>query len=1340
MRQFFTVLTCAYLLLHFSPSAWAQCNPALCTIPVPQVNAIDACVLPNPQSLHCYYGQTTPDSPQTIPPVWCSDIDNNHWFAFTATTVSTFFSFTVFDCSFGSGIQVAILSTTDCVNFELVTVCKGIGTLFSQTLIVPNLIVGEVYYLCIDGTDGALCEYSINGENPAVSVGGSPDVCIPSDPTSTYTTSGISSWTINPPGAGMFVGNPVSNVVTVNWLQSGPAEVCAQNVACPDAPLKCIDVWVRGGLSEQTVNLCEGKTVSCAGQTYSTPGVYEVYFDTGNNCDSTVRCFVQLIPTDTTNETHAFCPGDSVRCAGKYFGMPGNFPVKLQTPQGCDSIVKCQINIIPIDTSNQVVNLCGPVAFALCGSTYTASGLYTATCVSALGCDSIIQLDLAILQPKAVLATPALLGCDMNATVTLFLSSWTQNTAIGGATLYKWFGPGIVGPSNQQTVQVNQPGEYCLVLTHARGTVFCADTVCATVIASGSAPQMPQLVGDENPCANTATVYTAMALGFPLPDSYTWNTSGNITFTQISADSITIQWPDTLLSGQICVAANDSCGASQATCISIVVIPTSSNATIQLCQGETIWLGGALQNTSGIYLDTLLTANGCDSIRTTVLIINPIDTATNFSTTCIPAEAGTTTGIFMQTNGCDSIVITTISLLPSDSIWFASSTCDASAIGVFVQNLNNQFGCDSVVTTTVTLSPTDSTFYYTTTCDPAAAGIFVEIYTDAQGCDSVLISTVTGLPRDTSLLYEVTCDLASAGVFFQNLTNQYGCDSLVITTTTWVASDTTNLAATTCDQTNAGVFTQMLLNQNGCDSLVITTISLLPSDTTLLFATTCDPVSAGMFVQMLSNTQGCDSLIITTVELLPTSQTLLESSTCDSTQVGSTVQIWSNQYGCDSIVTSVVNLLPPASCSINLTLTVGNIPCNTTTGSLILTAILGEAPFEYTVLSSGLSLANGNITVVGVPQILSGLMAGNYTVEIISANGLSATAQASIVQLLAPSLNIQPTSDYQGFAVSCANEMDGSVQAMASAGLAPYSFAWSNGQVTVDINALGAGLYTVTVTDANNCTNTASITLIEPMPLNISFIVNDLNCFGNNNGAIQVETSGGVAPYRYSLGNNTFQNTNLFSNLDAGTYIATTSDANDCQQTEIIVVNASIPVTVDLGPDQTISLGGTTILQAVVNLPLDSILLVAWTPPFDTSDCTNCLEQIVTPFASTTYSVKITALNGCSGTDKITVIVDRSLDLFKPNIFSPNGDGENDLFRIFAKPGLVRQFKSFQIFDRWGELIYAFDQAFTPDDNVGWDGKFDGRLMNPGVFIWVIEVEFANGEKQTVTGNVTLAR
>jgi len=252
--------------------------------------------------------------------------------------------------------------------------------------------------------------------------------------------------------------------------------------------------------------------------------------------------------------------------------------------------------------------------------------------------------------------------------------------------------------------------------------------------------------------------------------------------------------------------------------------------------------------------------------------------------------------------------------------------------------------------------------------------------------------------------------------------------------------------------------------------------------------------------------------------------------------------------------------------------------------------------------------------------------------------------------------------------------------------------------------------------------------------------VNNPTCFGNNTGAITVTASGGAPPYRFAVNGGNAQNSNVFPNLSAGSYSLTAYDANDCETSEIIAINTPVPLSVDLGEDQTIELGASVTLQAIVNVPFDSLASVVWTPLPDSAECPQCLTQNIIPLISTTYSIQVIDNNGCRDDDKVVVIVDRQKHVYVPNVFSPDGDGQNDKFRLFARPGSVHNVRYVSVYDRWGDAVFQVKDFSPYDQSIGWDGTYKGQAMTPAVFVWVAEIEFIDGYTEIFKGDVTLLR
>ncbi len=139
----------------------------------------------------------------------------------------------------------------------------------------------------------------------------------------------------------------------------------------------------------------------------------------------------------------------------------------------------------------------------------------------------------------------------------------------------------------------------------------------------------------------------------------------------------------------------------------------------------------------------------------------------------------------------------------------------------------------------------------------------------------------------------------------------------------------------------------------------------------------------------------------------------------------------------------------------------------------------------------------------------------------------------------------------------------------------------------------------------------------------------------------------------------------------------------------------------------------------------------SWTPP-DGLSCVFCQNPIATPLVSTWYYVTVTNSSNCSRVDSVYIDVDPSSNIYVPNIFSPNEDGNNDIYFVRGKG--VKQF-NLAIYNRWGQKVFESD-----DIQKGWDGTKDGTLMNQGVFVYKLYVILHNGDVFEQTGNITLVR
>ncbi|MBK9400621.1 MAG: SprB repeat-containing protein [Bacteroidetes bacterium] len=232
-------------------------------------------------------------------------------------------------------------------------------------------------------------------------------------------------------------------------------------------------------------------------------------------------------------------------------------------------------------------------------------------------------------------------------------------------------------------------------------------------------------------------------------------------------------------------------------------------------------------------------------------------------------------------------------------------------------------------------------------------------------------------------------------------------------------------------------------------------------------------------------------------------------------------------------------------------------------GTASFSAAGGTAPYTY-------SWSNGAVTAN-----TSGLIAGTYNLTVTDDKGCVTTSSVLITEPAAILFNTPSITN-----VSCFNGNNGQLSVSNSGGLAPYAYQWSTGSTNAVLNNLAAGADTVTVTDANSCTETRTMSVLQPDAISIQSAINAIPCFGMNNAAITVNTSGGVAPYSYVWNNGA--NTNAISSLSPGTYSIIITDANNCVFDTTYTITQPTALQAAGNPD-TICIGQAAVLNAVVN-------------------------------------------------------------------------------------------------------------------------------------------------------------
>jgi gliding motility-associated-like protein len=805
-----------------------------------------------------------------------------------------------------------------------------------------------------------------------------------------------------------------------------------------------------------------------------------------------------------------------------------------------------------------------------------APGNYSVTITDANGCQNVHNL--TITQPNVLLAsaiqTVPIACFNGNATVVV--------SATGGTNPYT--GTGTFFPT---------AGVYNYVVSDAQG---CSDTATITILQPTALTATATIVNPIVCFGGQATVNISASGGIaPYVGTGNINVSaGNQSFTVTDANgcsfavNLFINQPTQLLTS--ISSQNVSCfnaGNGSAT-----VTPIGGTPGYQYLWSNTDTTASTSNLVPGLYSVVVTDTNGCQSTNQVTItqpsqltasssISSPVFCFGGNATINITAAGGTQpyTGIgsFLQiagtqtyyvtdANGCvDSTTITVNQ--PNQLIAFANQTTNVLCFGG---------------TATVAISSTGGTPSFTGTGNfTVSAGWNNFTVTDSYGCQdttSIFINQPTLLVANATLVSPVLCNGGTAAI---NISASGG-------TPGYIGQGNFTVIA--------GTYTYNISDANGCTAS--TTITITQPNTLQAVANITSPIvcNAGTGVITITGIGGTAPYTGTGSFTVP---------------AGTYTYPITDANGCTSSVTITINQ-PPV---LTVSLTQINVNCNGfATGSITANPAGGQGPYTY--------LWSNN----QVSQTVSNLLAGSYNVVVTDNLGCTVSASATITQPQAPILLQESHVN-----VLCFGNNTGSINLSVSGGTSPYTYSWSNSATSQDIQNLIAGIYNVTVTDANGCIAVMSINITQPaFPLTVGYTVSNVSCFGYTDGAIDVTPQGGTGPFTYFW--TTGQFTQDLNNIPPGQYIIAITDANNC------VSSAQITVTQPLAPlsanitQVPVSCYGYNDGQLTANtLGGTAPYSYVWTPTGQTG-------SIASALAPGNYIVNITDANGCtaSATDVLT--------------------------------------------------------------------------------------------------------
>ncbi|MDF1699248.1 MAG: gliding motility-associated C-terminal domain-containing protein [Saprospiraceae bacterium] len=365
---------------------------------------------------------------------------------------------------------------------------------------------------------------------------------------------------------------------------------------------------------------------------------------------------------------------------------------------------------------------------------------------------------------------------------------------------------------------------------------------------------------------------------------------------------------------------------------------------------------------------------------------------------------------------------------------------------------------------------------------------------------------------------------------------------------------------------------------------------------------------------------------------------------------------------------------------------------------------------------------------------------GNYSVEITAVNGCSASYDFEVVDLsYDPSLNLNEDRIWR------CNDTE-VVLDLASHFVSDLKYVWTSlegGFIanTIDLTITKPGVYILTIEDESvECVGRDTVRIIEdPNPfVDVNVNTYSPRCTNGVDGKIEIDIHlGGEGPYTYSIDGVVYPNLDEIE-FTAGVYDLNVVDAFGCEVSKPIEIidapdfNVSLEETLEIRFGQNKTIGFETTLED------NEIGLIEWTN--DSGEILSFDRDLDFKGEEIDFiNLRVENLNGCEIEKRILVDLSYEVDIYYPNIFSPDNDGENDLFILYNN-GFPEMADDLKIFDRSGELIYTSSQTQFNDKQAGWDGTFNGSPCQPGVYVFILEYTLRNGRAKTLSGTVTLLR
>ena len=727
-----------------------------------------------------------------------------------------------------------------------------------------------------------------------------------------------------------------------------------------------------------------------------------------------------------------------------------------------------------------------------------------------------------------------------------------------------------------------------------------------------------------------------------------------------------------------------------------------------------------------------------------------------------------------------------------NSVNVAGRVFDTS--GVYEIVIPNFRGCDSIIKLELEVISTAFGHLDTTIC----IGNYIEIegvkYNQSgtygvplisyKSCDSVLVLNLKVVSQFVTKLDTILCEgdylsidginYSKEGNYLIKFLSAQGCDSVLdlnikinnlkVTNVDYMLCEGDSLLINNQLIKKSGLYQSIFASYNGCDSLVNFNVLVNSNNYVKIDTILC----SGEFIQIggvnygtngiytvpFKNINGCDSLVELHLQIIPVQNIKLDTGICEGSflSVGKTnfsrpgtyrINLV-NQLGCDSIIDLQLKNYINTSSDVNRSI------CNGETLSIGTQNIFESGNYQIKLINSNgcdslinLSLTEAlpiNIKIDTIICFGTELKLYNQIFDksgIYNYKGKSIRGCDSIFELKLEILTQLSVLDSLGQNI-CPGDSSGSIRLTVDGGKPPYNFQWNDKSIGKDILNIKSGHYQLTITDAIGCSILKEFELPDSGCFCFNLITENGNCENESKGNLLIEKiGGGKYPLSYFLNSvPKFPINNKISDLNSGNYQMNIVDANGCLFKKDFNIKYNIEDRIKYPNDSLWVFVGDSVFPEFYHLDTNGIEF-NWRG----NGLINCLDCKKTALLAqpgvNEYLVIAIDANGCEY--EYRLIVSTRQNFYVPNVFSPNGDQQNDYFNLHSDPS-IETIDLLQIYDRWGGRIFESKGGHPNSSDGAWHGDSNELPVNPGVYVYLFKFRDKTGKVFLLSGDVTLMR